>query len=86
MSPLLLSGLVSVVFDLEVFEVFAAGALEQNFDFLLGVLERGLAAARELDAFLKFLHGLFEGQVTRLEFIDDLFEISQRLFEVEFLS
>ena len=38
---------------------FTACRLHQDFDFLLGLLERGLAVARELDALFEFFHRLF---------------------------
>ena len=78
MSPLILV-------DLEFFEVFATRALQQNFDFLFGVIKRALAAASEFNAVLELLHGFLERQVTGLEFLDQFFEVPQCLLEVEFL-
>ena len=71
-----------VFLDFERLEFVTAGGLHEDFDFLLGFLERGLARARELDALFKFLHGFFKRQITGLKLFDQCFEISEGFFKI----
>jgi len=72
----------SVFLDVERFEIFAAGGLHEDLDLLFGILERGLAGARELDAVLELLHGFFQRQFAGFEFFDQQFEVSDGFFQV----
>ena len=63
----------------------AAGLLEQNFHFALGLLQVFLAIARELHAFFEQLHGIVERQIRALQFADDLFQARERIFKIGLL-
>src|ERR1700676_348988 len=64
---------------------FAAGLLEQNFYFALGIFQMFLAVAGELHAFLKKFHGLVERKVRALQLPDDFFQARQRMLEIGLL-
>ena len=68
---------VEVLFLEERERLVTAGVLQEDLHFLLGVLERRLAAAREPDAVLEFLHRFLERQVAGLEFLDQFFEVGE---------
>src|SRR5690606_38768409 len=55
---------------------------EQDFHLMLGILERALAQARQLNAALELAQGLFEREISLFEPFDDLFELGERAFEV----
>ena len=48
-----------------------------------GPREGSLATAGQLDTFLEFLHRLIERQVATLQFVDQVFQVCQRLFEID---
>ena len=64
---------------------FAAGFLEQNFHFALGLLQIFLAIARELHAFFEQLHGFVERKIRAFQFSDNLFEARERIFKIRLL-
>src|SRR5690606_15519868 len=59
----------------------ALGLPQQNLDLLLGILQRFLALARELDAALELLQRVLERQVAALEPLDQRLELLQRLLD-----
>src|ERR1700694_4416452 len=63
----------------------AAGLLEPNFPFALGLFQVFLAIAGELHAFLEKFHGLVERKVRALQLSDDFFQARQRMLEIGLL-
>ncbi len=55
--------------------------LQQDLDFLLRFLQRGLTLPRELHAVLEFLERLLERQVAAFEARDERLELLERLLE-----
>lgn len=75
------------VIDLERFElrfgVFVAG---QNPNLLFGFLKRLLTSASQLDAFGKQPEGFFQGDVSLLQLLDDLFQFFKLRLKARFTS
>src|SRR5690348_2450876 len=59
-----------------------AAALQEDLDFLLRGLERGLAVAGERDAALEGLQCLIERQIAALETLDQGLELRERFLKV----
>jgi hypothetical protein len=57
------------------------GLLEQDFDLLLGLLQRYLTLPGQLHALFELLQRLFERQLAALEPLDDGFEFLKRLLQ-----
>src|SRR5690606_15610648 len=74
------SGVVAVR-SLERHGLGALGFLQQDLDFLLGVLERLLTLARQLHAALEFLERVLERQLAAFEPLDDCLELLQTLLD-----
>src|ERR1700676_3295819 len=64
----------------------AAGLLQQNFYFALGLFQVFLAIAGELHAFLEKFHGLVKRKVRALQLSHDFFQARQRMFEIGLLG
>jgi len=62
------------------------GLLQQDLDFLLGSLQRGLAGSREFDAALELSQRILERQLAVLESLDDSLEFTERLLEIDGLG
>ena len=58
-------------------------SLQQDFDLLLGLLQRSLAHPRQCHAALELLQGVFERKIAVLELFDRRLEFLERFLEVD---